>query len=867
MTTFLVDPERHACLGLKGLVGVAIPAFAAHEAQGVAKEALTALEADRPTQDIVQSMLREQAPEGAALKLSLPVSPVFSRWTRSLAREHQVTEARVRSALLRLALDRYQKEKGDSQIEPQAPGALGRFLKALGWSPRRHQTEFTKSVGDALSRGKIGLIEAATGVGKTLGVIAAACDLIEHEGSDRIVVTVPTIALINQYADRHEELIACGISMPASRVVFGRGEFVDTEALQMLLATEGAVDRETKSLAQGWLQVQALGAQPGEHARYLKSSLARSCPRLAVEAVVLSRDTNEGDPGMLAYREQFYAAPGAAREILYCTHAMTASDLRLRRLQVFRSDPGRDLSQESAVIYAEAAEAQASGTLPQSEVNALYGESISKRTREMGELALEESIVGLLPEWEHMIIDEAHLFESNVSSVLSDALSLLALKHNAWQARSILTERARSEIDELVATVRAVGAEYGDIDLAADRDESNPELDLMADRILSKLIDCVKALESFFKVKRKAIEACGGEVRRAVSRIRLQLLVLQSAAYAREKKGIRAQVNYSPVREFPRLTVGRRSVAAELQFLWGSATSVALVSATLYLQKLGQPSASHMSRILNVPSDRQQDYDPICPPWTTQPIAGLYTPAPVRVASPSEGTAHLWLRPVSHSDKLSEECARARESVWYDEVADEILHIHETAAGGVLVLNTSYRTVEELAKRFGAESVVANLLCARRDLPLAMQVSIFVQIRRAGAKPLWLAVGGAWTGLDVNGKDHDGFRDPARDDLLTDLVIPRLPFGTERSLTHRTRVESHLQIEAQRCAIQLRQGLGRLVRREGLSHNRRIFVLDARLIDSTFSPSFIAPAASVLQAYPQKQLQGSCGTNDKVHAA
>jgi CRISPR type IV-associated DEAD/DEAH-box helicase Csf4 len=65
--------------------------------------------------------------------------------------------------------------------------------------------------------------------------------------------------------------------------------------------------------------------------------------------------------------------------------------------------------------------------------------------------------------------------------------------------------------------------------------------------------------------------------------------------------------------------------------------------------------------------------------------------------------------------------------------------------------------------------------------------------------------------------------------LLTDLVIPAIPFGTNRTMTHAARVAyAKFPAEKSEAMMTFRQWLGRPVRREGLAH-RRIWVLDGRL--------------------------------------
>ena len=114
-----------------------------------------------------------------------------------------------------------------------------------------------------------------------------------------------------------------------------------------------------------------------------------------------------------------------------------------------------------------------------------------------------------------------------------------------------------------------------------------------------------------------------------------------------------------------------------------------------------------------------------------------------------------------------------------------------------------------------------------------------------GSKVLWLAVGAAWTGLDIK---HDP-------NLLTDLVIPRLPFGQNRTTTHDARVQrtGGWSSELMNAVMFYRQGIGRLVRQEGLPKNRRIFVLDARINDAGFAGN-AAIFKNENAVYPQKQM-------------
>jgi CRISPR type IV-associated DEAD/DEAH-box helicase Csf4 len=78
-----------------------------------------------------------------------------------------------------------------------------------------------------------------------------------------------------------------------------------------------------------------------------------------------------------------------------------------------------------------------------------------------------------------------------------------------------------------------------------------------------------------------------------------------------------------------------------------------------------------------------------------------------------------------------------------------------------------------------------------------------------------------------------------------------------RTLTHRRRVEDprdSVPHEMLSAALLLQQGIGRLVRRDGLPRNRRIFLLDGRLADPAFD-AYLALCKRALEPYPQQFLR------------
>ena len=75
-----------------------------------------------------------------------------------------------------------------------------------------------------------------------------------------------------------------------------------------------------------------------------------------------------------------------------------------------------------------------------------------------------------------------------------------------------------------------------------------------------------------------------------------------------------------------------------------------------------------------------------------------------------------------------------------------------------------------------------------------------------------------------------GDEDPAKDFLLTDLVIVRIPYGMNRTSTHIAREawNPNADFKGKEAILRLKQGLGRLMRQDGVT-DRHIWFLDGRI--------------------------------------
>jgi CRISPR type IV-associated DEAD/DEAH-box helicase Csf4 len=228
------------------------------------------------------------------------------------------------------------------------------------------------------------------------------------------------------------------------------------------------------------------------------------------------------------------------------------------------------------------------------------------------------------------------------------------------------------------------------------------------------------------------------------------------------------------------------------------------------------------------------------------------------------------LKPSSRGDRLSADEKDISDDLWCREVAEEIIRIDDTAAGGSLVLMTSYVFIgkvraalldlcPKLADRlvFARQGEAGGEKLLVRTITIEEQKRQFLRFSFEGKKAIWLALGNAWTGINLSGGDPMidlyGQEIPSQEDnVLTDLVIPRLPFGINKSVTHTHRIAYRKKVPWERIdtLLRLRQGVGRLVRRHGVPQNRRIHILDARLCEGSLSDMMMPVGRAVGATQP-----------------
>lgn len=770
------------------------------------------------------------------VSMNISFKSIEDRVIRSLATGEGIAQSEAAQRFLLAAIAR-----GDAinhQIEASS-GDLPRFLAAAGRSERHGQNTFYNCLMDSLSGNKIGMVEGATGLGKTLAMIAAAATTLKQAGFGRAVITAPSLQILGQFVRQHRGLETLD-GMPGCRPIVGRQEFVSQEALtQVLMDGEILVDPDPIC---EWMSA---GGPPSGNGKffghnYLCDSLLEVSRDFPVDIVRLTSVTSKEDPGAVAYSEQFTREESGTlgTEILYCTHAMMGVDIRRRMAAARNMYEGSEFHSESI----QAAMRERAGAKTGDEHKRIGKEMVAqiKANQEaLAELASENDI-GHLPPWQHLIVDEAHAFESHLAAGLSSYLSVKSFRSDldALHKKGILSAAALSRANIAVKELRACGADSDDDLNLADTNDGNTR---RARAALSELADAF----------------CSAHIKKSIpngpllDRVRRTAAELKMSVQSASMAGMLSLVRFSPIQQYPQVFLGRKSIDRELGFLWATTTSAVCVSATLYLRRLDADSASYYRLIMAIPKERVVEYPPIRPSWVVAPVTGLWVPESVTV----EG--RLWLRPPTRADKLTAAQTNSAEAQWLEEIANAIRYIHQSSAGGTLVLMTAYDAIKHLVTLLGND--IPHKVVASRgsdnQIPhtLAEQRRMFIEMASDGRRPVWFALGNAWTGLDVNGDD---LALPAEhDNLLTDLVIPKIPFSLNRTMTHHHRAATQNKVpwELLDTSMRLKQGLGRLVRREGLPHNRRIFMLDGRVNDRQFDGYFSA-LNRIMGIYPAKRL-------------
>ncbi|RMH23700.1 MAG: helicase [Planctomycetota bacterium] len=644
----------------------------------------------------------------------------------------------------------------------------GPIARALGdaYEPRPQQREMARAVESALaSRGRL-MVEAGTGVGKSFAYLLPAA-LAAARRSERVVIATNTIALQEQVLGHDLPMVgrilraAGSDETPTATLVKGRSNYISIRRLRL-------ASRRQDALLTDAAQRRTLHAIEDWAYDTADGTLA-TAPALERPAVwerVVSDAGNCMGRRCPTYKACFFQRARRAMEgadLLVCNHAVLCSDLALRRRGV-----------------------------------------------------------SLLPEYDHVIIDEAHALEDVATDHFGLSVAdgrvrhLLASLYDARKGRGLLASLALAPGDPAAESARgAVVRAQASADLFFDRvaalaqdagrrdgpgvsrrlrddddidDMLGPALKDLALHLIA-LRDRADRDEDRFELTSfiERARALADEAAALCGR------TLEGCAYWAEARvsgrGVRATLACSPVDVGPALR----------DTLFREGRSVVLTSATL---TTGGGSFRHAAERL-----------------------GCDEPATLALGSPFDLSRQV--------DLFVEAGAPAPGQPGYaDAIAERSLAHIDATDGGAFVLFTSYALMNRVVE-------IMEPALARRGMPVLVQGrdagrGAMLESFRLERRGVLFGAASFWQGVDVRG------------DSLRNVILTRLPFDPPdrpiveaRAEALRSRGADPFKTDAlPRAVIRFKQGFGRLIR--SAEDRGRVVVLDPRLVTKWYGRAFLA---------------------------
>ena len=412
---------------------------------------------------------------------------------------------------------------------------------------------------------------------------------------------------------------------------------------------------------------------------------------------------------------------------------------------------------------------------------------------DLGLRIASDGAIGVLPEHDAVVFDEAHELEDAAAEWLGARLSLrdvAALRRDCERACRLDNARAPARLlHELESAAHHLFAR-----LPAARGRTRlTETDLrdLAPREAASVRHALGSLSAHLGGM--------GEERDVIARRTERLRVALDACLGADHEKAVVWCERGPAG--PELRSASISVAPLLrEHLWDRLHTAVLTSATLSL-------------------DGDLSF--------TRARLGLATASGLVLSSPFDVEAQALLY-------IPRDAPDPRAAGWDQAIADHIVAIVRASEGRALCLFTSWRALEA-ARRLVADDLGAYPLLVQGDAPRERLLEAF----RGDVHSVLLATQSFWQGVDVRGE------------ACSCVIIDRLPFAVPSDPLVAGRCEQIVRdggsafddYALPQAALMLRQGFGRLLR----SHDDRgvVAVLDGRLSTARYAEPLLATLPSV----------------------
>jgi len=700
----------------------------------------------------------------------------------------------------------------DEDVDAVFEGPQGLASRVADYEARAGQMEMARAVAAAQGEGSVLVVEAGTGTGKSLAYLAPSV-LRARENGERVVVATHTRHLQQQLVDKDVPVLRDLYPELKVAILKGRRNYLCRRKLEDRLADGGdeldPVEQDFLAEVKAWVQVTAHGDLDD----------LPFVPDRNLWEMVESNTEHTLRVRCPHYDQCFYyqsRRDASQAQLLVVNHHLLLADLELRRQGV----PG-----------------------------------------------------GLLPRYEHIILDEAHHLEDVATDFAGRDVSARGILQQLGRLRPTRGRRKGLAV-RLRQSVQAAGEGEAETDLARVLDELLDRVDICRERARLHMEDVgwdlLQAMGSEAGPDATREKSAAAGRRRGSFRFKDDMAV--SAPDLHERLSTRLdELAADIVKVAQQVGVVRDRLEDMSETFRGRNRQGDLDMITV--QRRLVDGAAALSQLLHedpetvrwgqvqpgendIPSPRFSlrpvDVEQIIAETVvagarslvltsaTLSVAGSFQHFLERTGLGREDSAKERLRtriiasPFDYSKQvlvgLPKEFPEPNESGYHRAVVDLVTDAVTLNEGRCFVLFTSYKMLREVADDLGPKLGREYSILRQGDLPRDRLLQLF----RSSRKAVLCGTDSFWEGVDVRGQ------------ALSMVILPRLPFRVPTEpiqLARAERVEARggdpfNQLSVPQAVLKFRQGFGRLIRHR--SDRGVVLVLDSRIHRRSYGRRFLA---------------------------